>query len=179
MSEEAISDGPAMGATGSDRREFLLRVGTGAGIAAVAYQAAASLRSLIPNVSYDAPPMMKLGPPASFPEGLKFLPDERLFVFREGNTYHAISAVCTHLGCTTRAEALPNPEVREVGGQSLRLTHRFQCPCHGSKYTGDGTNVSGPAPRPLAWYYLSLATDDGQLVVDLAREVGHDFRLTV
>jgi menaquinol-cytochrome c reductase iron-sulfur subunit len=53
------------------------------------------------------------------------------------------------------------------------------CPCHGSKYEGDGTNVSGPAPRPLAWYRLSLATDDGQLVVDQADEVNQDFRLTL
>jgi menaquinol-cytochrome c reductase iron-sulfur subunit len=162
-----------------DRRDFLFRAGTGAGIAAIAYQAAASLRSLVPNVSYDAPTTVKLGPIPEFPDGLKFLPDERLYVFREGNTFHAISAVCTHLGCTTRAEALPSPETRSVGGQSLRLTHRFQCPCHGSRYTGDGANVSGPAPKPLAWYHLSLASDDGQLVADLAREVGHDFRLTV
>jgi cytochrome b6-f complex iron-sulfur subunit len=175
----AIPDGPAVSAPDAARREFLFRVGAGAGIAAVAYQAAASLRSLVPNVSYDAPTTVKLGLPAEFPDGLKFLADERLFVFREGKTYHAISAVCTHLGCTARAEALPNVEIRQIGGQSLRLTHRFQCPCHGSKYTGDGTNMSGPAPRPLAWYHLSLATDDGQLVVDLAREVGHDFRLTV
>jgi menaquinol-cytochrome c reductase iron-sulfur subunit len=162
-----------------DRREFVFRVGTGAGIAAIAYQASASLRSLVPNVSYDAPTTVKLGPVAEFPDGLKFLPDERLFVFREGNTFHAISAVCTHLGCTARAEALGSPETRQVGGGSLRLTHRFQCPCHGSKYNGDGSNISGPAPKPLPWYELSLSPDDGQLVVDLAREVGHDFRLTV
>lgn len=162
-----------------DRREFIFRVGTGAGIAAIAYQAAASLRSLVPNVSYDAPTTVKLGPVAEFPDGLKFLPDERLFVFRTGNTFHAISAVCTHLGCTARAEALPSPESRQVGGQALRLTHRFQCPCHGSRYNGDGSNVSGPAPRPLPWYALSIASDDGQLVVDLAHEVGHEFRLTV
>jgi len=162
-----------------DRRDFIFRVGTGAGIAAIVYQASASLRSLVPNVSYDAPTTVKLGPVVEFPDGLKFLPDQRLFVFREGNTFHAISAVCTHLGCTARAEALSSPETREVGGAPLRLTHRFQCPCHGSRYTGDGSNVSGPAPRPLAWYHLSLATDDGQLVVDLAREVEHDFRLTV
>ena len=160
------------------RRDFLFTLGTGAGVAAIGYQGAASLRSLVPNVSYDSPTTVKVGLPTDFPDGLKFLPDQRLFIFREGNVFHAISAVCTHLGCTVRAEALSSPETRTVDGKSLRLTHRFQCPCHGSKYTGDGTNVSGPAPRPLAWYHLSLASDDGQLVVDLANEVGHDFRLT-
>jgi menaquinol-cytochrome c reductase iron-sulfur subunit len=162
-----------------DRRDFLLKLGTGAGAAAIATQTVASMRSLVPNVSYDSPTTVKLGPPADFPDGLKFLADERLFVFREGNTFHAVSAVCTHLGCTVRAEALPNPEVAEVGGAPLRLTHRFLCPCHGSRYKGDGSNVSGPAPQPLAWYRLAIAPDDGQLVVDLADEVDHDFRLTV
>jgi menaquinol-cytochrome c reductase iron-sulfur subunit len=161
-----------------NRREFLFSIGTGAGLAALGYQGAASLRSLVPNVSYDAPTTVKLGPPSEFPDGLKFLPDERLFVFREGNVFHAISAVCTHLGCTVRAEALSNPETRTVDGKLLKLTHRFLCPCHGSKYTGDGTNVAGPAPRPLAWYHLSIAPDDGQLVADLAEEVDHGFRLT-
>jgi len=162
-----------------DRREFLTKLGIGAGIAGIATQAAASLRSLLPNVSYDAPTTVKLGSPQEFPDGLKFLPDERLFVFREGNVFHAISAVCTHLGCTVRAEALSQPQVRDVEGSPLRLTHRYLCPCHGSRYTGDGSAVSGPAPRPLAWYHLSVSPDDGQLVVDLAREVGRDFRLTV
>jgi menaquinol-cytochrome c reductase iron-sulfur subunit len=137
------------------------------------------MRSLVPNVSYDAPTTVKLGMPNDFPDGLKFLPDERLFVFRQGNTFHAVSAVCTHLGCTVRAEALPQPEMKTVEGQALKLTHRFLCPCHGSRYTGDGSNVSGPAPKPLAWYHLSVAPDDGQLVVDLARPVERDFRLTV
>jgi menaquinol-cytochrome c reductase iron-sulfur subunit len=162
-----------------DRRNFLLKLGIGSGIAALGAQTVASMRSLVPNVSYDAPTTVKLGMPNDFPDGLKFLPDERLFVFRQGNTFHAVSAVCTHLGCTVRAEALPQPEIKAVEGQSLNLTHRFLCPCHGSRYAGDGTNVSGPAPKPLAWYHLSVALDDGQLVVDLAREVERDFRLTV
>ncbi len=163
----------------NNRRQFLLKIGTFAGVAGLAYQGAASLRSLVPNVSYDAPTIVKLGLPQDFPDGLKFLPDERLFVFREGKTFHAISAVCTHLGCTVRAEALSQIETMTAGGQPLRMTHRFLCPCHGSRYHGDGTNVSGPAPRPLAWFHLSVAPDDGELVVDLAQEVGHDFRLTV
>lgn len=162
-----------------NRREFLLKLGTGAGMVALAAQASASLRSLVPNVSYDAPTTVKLGLPGDFPDGLKFLPDERLFVFREGNTFYAISATCTHLGCTVRAEALARVETKTIEGAPFRLTHRFLCPCHGSQYSGDGTNVSGPAPRPLAWYHLSVAPDDGQLVVDLAREVEHDFRLTL
>jgi cytochrome b6-f complex iron-sulfur subunit len=162
-----------------DRRDFLLKLGIGSGLAALGAQTIASMRSLVPNVSYDAPTTVKLGMPNDFPDGLKFLPDERLFVFRAGNTFHAVSAVCTHLGCTVRAEALSQPEVKTVEGQSLRVTHRFLCPCHGSKYGGDGSNVSGPAPKPLAWYHLSVSTDDGQLVVDLARPVERDFRLTL
>lgn len=162
-----------------DRRDFLKGLGIGAGVVALGGQSLAALRSLVPNVSYDAPTLVKLGPATEFPDGMKFLPEERLFVFREGRTFHAISAVCTHLGCTVRAEALPRVETKTVGGQPLKLTHRFLCPCHGSKYEGDGQNVAGPAPRPLAWYELSIAPDDGQLVVDLAKAVEHDFRLTL
>jgi menaquinol-cytochrome c reductase iron-sulfur subunit len=161
------------------RRDFLWKLGIGSGIAALGAQTVASMRSLVPNVSYDAPTTVRLGMPRDFPDGLKFLPDQRLYVFREGNTFHAISAVCTHLGCTVRAEALSQAETKTIEGKPMRLTHRFLCPCHGSRYAGDGSNVSGPAPRPLAWYHLSVSPDDGQLVVDLARAVGHDFRLTV
>ena len=163
----------------ADRREFLVKFGIGTGLVALGGQAVASLRSLVPNVSYDAPTTVKLGPPMDFPDGMKFLPEQRLFVFREGKVFHAVSAVCTHLGCTVRAEALPQPETLEVGGAPMRVTHRYACPCHGSKYTGDGKVVSGPAPRALSWYHLSVSADDGQLVADLAQEVGRDFRLTV
>jgi menaquinol-cytochrome c reductase iron-sulfur subunit len=162
-----------------NRREFFVKLGIGGGIAALAAQAVASLRSLVPNVSYDAPTTVKVGMPNDFPDGMKFLPDQRLFVFRDGAIFHAVSAVCTHLGCTVRAEALSQPETKTVNGKPLKLTHRFLCPCHGSKYNGDGTNVSGPAPKPLAWYHLSIAPEDGQLVVNLARPVDRDFRLTL
>jgi hypothetical protein len=105
---------------GKGRREFLMRLGSSAGIVALGYQGVASLRSLVPNVSYDAPTTVKIGLPADFPDGLKFLPDLRLFVFREGKVFHAISAVCTHLGCTVRAEALSSPETVAVDGRRGR-----------------------------------------------------------
>lgn len=170
---------PAAPPASGGRRDFLIKLGIGAGGVAIGAQSAASLRSLVPNVSYDAPTTVKLGLPGDFPDGLKFLPDERLFVFREGKTFHAISAVCTHLGCTVRAEALSQPQETEVGGKRTRLTHKFGCPCHGSHYNGDGSNIDGPAPKPLAWFHLSVSPDDGNLIVDLAREVERDFRLTI
>src|SRR5512141_558749 len=164
-------------AEAGNRREFFVKVGIGAGLVALGGQGLASLRSLAPNVSYDAPTTVKLGLPGEFPDGMKYLPDQRLFVFREGKIFHAISAVCTHLGCTVRAEA--QSEQKVVEGSPLKITHRFLCPCHGSRYTGDGENVAGPAPKPLAWYHLAIAVDDGQLVVDLAQPVARNFRLTI
>jgi menaquinol-cytochrome c reductase iron-sulfur subunit len=157
-----------------DRRHLLRALLTGAGVTAVGYQGAVLLRSLAPNVSYDAPTIVKLGLPVEFPEGLRFMRDQRLFVIREGTRFHAISAICTHLGCTVQAEIMLEGRATSVEAKQV---HRFVCPCHGSKYDGDGTCTSGPAPRPLGWYHLSFAPDDGQLVVNLAREVPHTFRL--
>ena len=159
-----------------DRRHLLRVLLTGAGVTAVGYQGAILLRSLAPNVSYDAPTLVKIGQPRDFPEGLRFLRDQRLFVIREGSRFHAISAVCTHLGCTVQAEIVMEGRSTSV---EARQIHRFVCPCHGSKYDGDGTCTSGPAPRPLAWYHLSFAPDDGQLVVNLSRRVPRTFRLAL
>ncbi len=157
-----------------DRRHLLRALLTGAGVTAVGYQGAVLLRSIAPNVSYESPTVAKLGLPVEFPEGLRFLRDRRLFIIREGSRFHAISAVCTHLGCTVQADVVLEANAASV---EARQMYRFVCPCHGSKYDSEGACTAGPAPRPLAWYHLSLAPDDGQLVVDFAREVPHGFRL--
>lgn len=60
---------------------------------------------------------------------------ERLAVYRDdAGRLHAVSPVCTHLGCHVKF----NPAERT-----------WDCPCHGSRFTPDGDILDGPALRPL------------------------------
>lgn len=161
------------------RRKVLSRLGLGATLMALGGQAFAFVRSLVPNVLYESPQRYKVGTPDQFNEGPTFLEDKRVFIFRQKNTFHAISATCTHLGCTVKMQRLTQPKKVSVRGREIEEQAEFACPCHGSKYYGDGTNYSGPAPRPLDYYKLELSPDDGQLLVDASEVVAQDFRLTV
>jgi cytochrome b6-f complex iron-sulfur subunit len=160
------------------RRRLLSKLGIGAVLAAIGTQGYALLRSLVPNVLYEEPRRLKVGSPDQFPEGATFLENQRVFVVRERNTLYAISVVCTHLGCTVEMLSLTQPKNVRINGQLVEERREFHCPCHGSKYYGDGTNYSGPAPKPLACYKLEVSPDDGQLIVDFDQPVNQSFRLT-
>jgi len=161
------------------RRSFLATLGATAGLAGLAAQGGVLLRSCVPNVTYDRPTTVKVGAPESFADGLTYLPEHRVFIVRESKVFRAVSAVCSHLGCTVHVE----DQQLAAGGPGDARPHaqrrQFVCPCHGSRYGADGVNLSGPAPRPLMRCRLSLAADDGQLVVDTARDVGAGFTLTL
>jgi Rieske Fe-S protein len=161
------------------RRSFLEKLGLGGillGIGGMAFQ---SFRSLVPNVLYEPPKRFKIGQASSLAEGMTFLEDQRLYVFKENKSYYAISGACTHLGCTVKYTKLNQPKQVEVDGEKKTIRFEFHCPCHGSKFYADGTNYAGPAPRALHWYKLDLSPDDGQLIVDLDQEVEQHYRLTV
>ncbi|MEV0647390.1 FAD-dependent oxidoreductase [Phytomonospora sp. NPDC050363] len=56
-------------------------------------------------------------------------------VYRDDDgSLHAVSAICTHLGCT-------------VAFNDAERT--WECPCHGSRFATDGTVLQGPANEPL------------------------------
>ena len=170
---------PDKGGVNLSRRKLISRIGIGATLVAIGGQAYAFFRSLVPNVLYEDPQRFKVGTLDQFSEGAKFIEDKRVFIFRQKNTLHCISATCTHLGCTVKMERLNQPKKVSVRSRQIDEQVEFACPCHGSKYYGDGTNYAGPAPRPLAHYKLEVAPEDGQLIVDTSQTVPQDFRLTV
>ncbi len=163
----------------TSRRSFLTRIGLGVTLVAVAGQAYAFLRSLVPNVLYEQPPRFKVGTPDQFTEGVSFLDDRKVFIVRHKNTFQAMSAVCTHLGCTVRLRRLDRAQTVNAGGRALQEQQEFLCPCHGSRYRGDGTNYAGPAPRPLPFFKVEVSPDDSQLIVDSSEETDREFRVTV
>lgn len=136
-------------------------------------------KALVPGVMYEPSPKMSVGKPENFPEGATFISDLRLFVLREGNEFHAISAICTHLGCTVNYVQLPKTREIKIKGKKYSETWEFSCPCHGSKYYFDGTNYAGPAPRPLSTLYIDLSPITGELIVDRSKAVDTNYRLKI
>ena len=62
--------------------------------------------------------------------------DEKLAIFKNGNgAVHALSPICTHVGC-------------EVKWNNAEQS--WDCPCHGARYSYDGSVMTGPAVKNLA-----------------------------
>jgi cytochrome b6-f complex iron-sulfur subunit len=77
----------------------------------------------------------------------------RIVVFEDpSQKLHALSAKCTHEGCT----------VQYVPGDSV-----IWCACHNGRFDLDGRVLAGPPPRPLEKYTCTRETD-GAVVVQLS-----------
>jgi cytochrome b6-f complex iron-sulfur subunit len=163
----------------NERRSFLTKLTMGIFGAGVASFSWPYLRSLSPNILYEPPQRFKIGLPETFSQGVEFLEKQRVYLFREGNSFHAISGICSHLGCTVKYTPFRQQKEMKVRSLDVVSTGEFHCPCHGSKFRDEGTNYAGPAPKPLAWHPLEISPDDGQLLVDISQKVGRDFRLVV
>ncbi len=66
----------------------------------------------------------------------------------------ALYMVCTHLGCLYKW---------------AQSNNRFECPCHGSKFTKDGYYIEGPAPRSLDTFVVT--TEGDILIVDTGAKI--------
>ena len=76
---------------------------------------------------------------------------KRDFLLFAGNNDapRAISRTCTHLGC--RVNFLEDKQI-------------IECPCHQSRFTPEGTLISGPAKKDLPAFAIEIQADEaGQI----------------
>lgn len=106
-------------------------------------------------LSYEPPgeiflPSITLFEPFTFQIGsVTYIPEVKAWLARDQDGFYALSATCTHLGCTINK--------KEAG--------QFLCPCHGSQFDLSGRVLHGPAVNPLPNFEVSLS-EDGRVVID-------------
>jgi cytochrome b6-f complex iron-sulfur subunit len=66
----------------------------------------------------------------------------------------ALYMVCTHLGCLYKW---------------AQSNTRFECPCHGSKFSREGYYIEGPASRSLDMF--EITEEEGQIVVNTGKRI--------
>lgn len=155
-----ISTSPRFEVSG-ERRDFLGLASIGAAVAALGVAGIGAARLPMPSVFPESNSRVKLGPVERFlATPITPVPEQRLWVYADGDGLFAISAVCTHLGCL----------VTRQGDEG------YFCPCHGSRFDAHGKVIGGPAPKPLMYLDLSISPD-GQLVVDKQQVVAAAVRL--
>jgi cytochrome b6-f complex iron-sulfur subunit len=153
---EEIKTSPEPTGDTATRRGFLIA----AGAAGLCYVGALGY----PVYRYLASPMEMASSAAAITEVMlkdaQKLPAGSVLMFKFGTspamlihhldgTWVALTAVCTHLGCTVQYEPQMN---------------RIHCACHGGVYDPrTGANVSGPPPKPLK-IFKAAVSDNGVLV---------------
>jgi len=91
-----------------------------------------------------------LPPKGSSPVGM---PAGKFWISNSDHGLYALSMVCTHLGCLFKW---------------VPANNRFECPCHGSKFTADGNKIvgEGPAQRNLDRFIVTVTTPGGAAKTD-------------
>jgi Rieske Fe-S protein len=75
-----------------------------------------------------------------------------VFIDRDGDSYQALSATCSHLGCRVRWDA---------------TSELYLCPCHGGAYDRSGRVVAGPPPLPLQRLAVRVNPQTSDIEVEL------------
>ncbi|UWZ85078.1 QcrA and Rieske domain-containing protein [Occallatibacter riparius] len=153
---EPIQTAPEAGGDKATRRGFLIAAGA-AGLCYVGalgypvyrYLASpiemASSASAVTEVTLKDAQKLAPGSVLMF----KFGSAPAMLIHHQDGAWVALTAVCTHLGCTVQYESQMN---------------RIHCACHGGVYDPrTGANVSGPPPKPLKLFKVAV-NETGVLV---------------
>ena len=134
-------------------------IGTALGLPAIAYLIGPALKADQAEwILLGALSAIELGTPTLFKPRITnrngwVSEDIQVGVFvvtEDGREFHAMSNICTHLGC----------RVRWIAEQQQLFS-----PCHNGVFDKHGFVVSGPPPRPLDEFATKI--EDGNLYVQL------------
>jgi Rieske Fe-S protein len=132
-----------------NRREFVVLATATAAACACCGEAALAgeppSKTPLPKGPFDCGPKTKF---ASDGVSDEFAKKERILNVRHEGRIYAPTATCTHKNCAVK---LKDKEI--------------VCPCHGSKFTIQGTSLKGPAKGSLYRYAIKV-DDNGNLIVD-------------
>jgi cytochrome b6-f complex iron-sulfur subunit len=120
------------------RRDFIANIimgtGTVLGLGSLAYRFLEYLYPVVPPIKLVEVPAGKPDDIPSDGARLVQLPAGPVLLEKADNEVRALSAICTHLGCTVQWHAEEK---------------KFICPCHQGIYDFNGNVLSGPPLRPL------------------------------
>lgn len=130
------------------RRDFLGTASLWSAVSALFLATVGMFRMPRPATPFSATKKFTVTLPESLPPGVPYvLADRQVAVFKDGDGVYAVSMICTHLGCVVKT-----------------IPDGFECPCHGSRFTADGSVTKGPAPEALPW--LKVTVKGEKCIVD-------------
>ncbi len=113
---------------------------------------------LKPHLAAGFDVIVKTVSPEAVPaNGVLVVPEARAYLVKiddDDEDVIALSEVCSHLGCRV-------PYIDE--------NDRFECPCHGSKFTREGNYIEGPAPRGMDEYATEVV--EGVIEIDTSEVI--------
>jgi len=145
------------GRSGIDRRD-MLRV---AGVSAGALTALAVLPACGHATGSAPSGPVAVGNISALAVG-KMIVMSNVVVARDANGVYGMSGVCTHEGCL-------------LDDGSSTVAAGLSCPCHGSRFDGNGTVTAGPARAALQHYAVAIGSD-GAIVIDGSQPVSASTR---
>jgi len=92
---------------------------------------------------------------------------QKAIVGRDAMGFFALSTVCPHENCDVHFRTGGAAATESADGG-------LSCPCHSSRFTGDGSFVSGPANRPLRG--VGVAIVEGRVRVNTTMTVDRAVR---
>jgi cytochrome b6-f complex iron-sulfur subunit len=143
------------------RRQFLSKIALWSSFSSALLAFFGAFTMLIPRIRYNNK-KIKINRASDYPIGkYSFIPEAKVFIYRERKGIRVVSAICTHLGCTL-----------------TQFESEFRCPCHGSCYDRMGKVLVGPAPKNLAWFKISQ-NRDGTLTIHKDQKVDAQYLYSI